>query len=180
MEHIKLLACQTKAIHTYKNTKPKLLKCCANIYFNAFSTGYYVHGIPFPSLLQYLWLGILQGWWWFSNRAKTLSPFIIINICVWLYLADFNLIFSCIYTTGWNTSKYPPNFGGSNAGEEFYLYCLTLCRLCKVTEDRRPHLHGRENPRSGIKLSCNGRFVIDWIYICRTVWCTERWFVVAI
>jgi hypothetical protein len=34
MERIKLLDCQAKSINTYKNTKTKLLKCCANIYFN--------------------------------------------------------------------------------------------------------------------------------------------------
>jgi hypothetical protein len=33
MESIKLLACQAKSINTYRNTKTKLLKCCANIYF---------------------------------------------------------------------------------------------------------------------------------------------------
>jgi hypothetical protein len=31
---IKFLACQTHSINQYKNIRSKVLKCCANIYFN--------------------------------------------------------------------------------------------------------------------------------------------------
>jgi hypothetical protein len=38
MEQIKLFACQTEAINTYKNNKTKLLKCCANILISGAET----------------------------------------------------------------------------------------------------------------------------------------------
>jgi len=34
MENITFIAGQTRAINLYKNTRSKLLKCCANIYFS--------------------------------------------------------------------------------------------------------------------------------------------------
>jgi hypothetical protein len=34
MENIKLPASQAKSVYLYKNIRSKLLKCCANIYFN--------------------------------------------------------------------------------------------------------------------------------------------------
>jgi len=34
MANIKFVASQAKTINLYKNTRAKLLKCCANIYFN--------------------------------------------------------------------------------------------------------------------------------------------------
>jgi hypothetical protein len=34
MANIKFIASQAKIISLYKNTRTKLLKCCANIYFN--------------------------------------------------------------------------------------------------------------------------------------------------
>jgi len=34
MANIKFIASQAKTINFYKNTRSKLLKCCANIYFN--------------------------------------------------------------------------------------------------------------------------------------------------
>jgi hypothetical protein len=34
MDNIKFIASQAKSINLYKNTRSKLLKCCANIYFN--------------------------------------------------------------------------------------------------------------------------------------------------
>jgi hypothetical protein len=39
----------------------------------------YVHGIPSPALLQFLWLGTVQACWWLSNRAESLLPFMIIS-----------------------------------------------------------------------------------------------------
>ena len=32
--HISFLAAQAKSINLYKNLRTKLMKCCANIYFN--------------------------------------------------------------------------------------------------------------------------------------------------
>ena len=34
MANFKFVASQAKTINLYKNTRSKLLKCCANIYFN--------------------------------------------------------------------------------------------------------------------------------------------------
>jgi hypothetical protein len=34
MVFIKYNACQARTIYQYKNVKTKLMKCCANIYFN--------------------------------------------------------------------------------------------------------------------------------------------------
>jgi hypothetical protein len=34
MQKIKVLASQAQSINKYKNTKEKLMLCCANIYFN--------------------------------------------------------------------------------------------------------------------------------------------------
>ena len=34
MANIKFIAIQARTINLYKNTRPKLLKFCANIYFN--------------------------------------------------------------------------------------------------------------------------------------------------
>jgi len=34
MNNIKLLAIQAHQVNRYKNTRSKLQKCCANIYFN--------------------------------------------------------------------------------------------------------------------------------------------------
>jgi hypothetical protein len=34
LQKIKLLASQAESVSEYKNTKTKLLQCCANIYFN--------------------------------------------------------------------------------------------------------------------------------------------------
>ena len=34
MASVKLIASQARAIFQYKNTRIKVLKCCANIYFN--------------------------------------------------------------------------------------------------------------------------------------------------
>ena len=34
MENFKFIAGQASSINQYKNTRSKLLKCCANIYFN--------------------------------------------------------------------------------------------------------------------------------------------------
>jgi len=34
MENFKFIAGQARSINLYKNTRSKLLKCCANIYFN--------------------------------------------------------------------------------------------------------------------------------------------------
>jgi hypothetical protein len=34
MTTVKLLACQAHSISLYRNLRSKLLKCCANIYFN--------------------------------------------------------------------------------------------------------------------------------------------------
>ena len=34
MDHIKLIACQAYSINLYRNIKTKIMKCCANIYFN--------------------------------------------------------------------------------------------------------------------------------------------------
>jgi hypothetical protein len=34
MDHIKFIASQAKTINAYKNSKIKLMKCCANVYFN--------------------------------------------------------------------------------------------------------------------------------------------------
>jgi hypothetical protein len=55
----------------------------------------------------------------------------------------------------------PQHFMGQTQEEELFLYCLTQCRLRKVPEVCRPHLYGGGNPRSRIKLSCNGRSVIN-------------------
>jgi hypothetical protein len=34
MDHIKLIACQAYSINLYRNIRTKIMKCCANIYFN--------------------------------------------------------------------------------------------------------------------------------------------------
>jgi len=34
MDHIKLIVCQAYSINLYRNIRMKIMKCCANIYFN--------------------------------------------------------------------------------------------------------------------------------------------------
>jgi hypothetical protein len=34
MDHIKVIACQAYSINLYRNIRTKIMKCCANIYFN--------------------------------------------------------------------------------------------------------------------------------------------------
>jgi len=34
MASIKFVACQARSIKHYKNLRTKMMKCCANIYFN--------------------------------------------------------------------------------------------------------------------------------------------------
>ena len=34
MDHIKLIACQAYSINLYRNIRTKIMKCCANKYFN--------------------------------------------------------------------------------------------------------------------------------------------------
>jgi hypothetical protein len=97
MDHIKIIARQAKAINAHKNSKIKLMKCCANIYFKSLSVlTFHVFRLDRNVLLQ-------MTWRWPLARPKHTANFdtqsnITTRVVIdWLFFG----ILLLQHTTGW-------------------------------------------------------------------------------